>query len=232
MTKIAITGHTSGIGQAVHDMSDLTLDGVNDVRGYSKSNGWNIATNDGDDIIAELIKFDPDVFINNAYYPGVQTKILTTLFEEWKGKPKTIINIGSIAGYQPNVNVEPQWSTYGDDKFEQAQFIIVNSFRDGIEHQIRMFNISFSFVNSPLLTRSVGMGLNPDRMIDTMDAAEMIMDCMEDNGKGYDIVEQVVQCKVITSEELVQNFMTGSRNMAKHVIRSDRAIKKALKSST
>jgi hypothetical protein len=230
--KIAVTGHTSGIGQAVHDMCDLTLEGQNTVRGYSKSNGWNLAEDNGDKLIQELVDFDPDVLINNAYYPGVQTKILTTLFDEWKGKPKTIVNIGSIAGYMANVNVEQEWSTYGDDKFEQAQFIIRNSFRDGIEHQIRMFNISFSFVNSPLLTRAVGMGLNPERMIDTMDAAELILDCMEDNGKGYDIVEQVVQCKEITSEELVQNFMTGSRNMAKHVIRSDRAIKKANKSNT
>jgi hypothetical protein len=229
--KIAITGHTSGIGQSVYDMCDLTLEGENDVRGYSKSNGWNLAEQDGDKLIQELVDFDPDVFINNAYYPKIQTKILTTLFEEWKGKPKTIVNVGSIAGYTPEPE-DTRLSTYGDDKFEQAQFIIRNSFRDGNEHQIRMFNISFSFVNSALLTRSIGHELHLERMIDTMDAAELILDCMEDNGKGYDIVEQVVQCKEITSEELVQNFMTGSRNMAKHVIRSDRAIKKANKSNT
>jgi len=230
--RIAVTGHTSGIGEAVYDMCDLTLDGFNDVRGYSKSNGWNIAEEDGDKIIQELIDFDPDVLINNAYYPKIQTKILTTLFEEWKGKPKTIVNVGSIAGYLPQVTEDKKLSTYGNDKFEQSQFIIRNSFRDGVEHQIRMFNISFSFVNSPLLARSVGHELNLEKIIDVLDAGELIIDCIEDNGKAYDIVEQVVQCKVLTGEELVQNFMTGSRNMAKHVIRSDRAIKKANKSST
>jgi len=229
--KIAVTGHTSGIGEAVYDMCDLTLEGQNDVRGYSKSNGWNIAEEDGDKIIQELIEFDPAVLINNAYYPGIQTKILTTLFEKWKFRQKTIVNVGSIAGYLPEPE-DKKLSTYGNDKFEQSQFIVRNSFRDGYEHQIRMFNISFSFVNSALLARSVGQELNLEKMIDVLDAAEIIMDCMEDNGKAYDIVEQVVQCKVISSEEIVQNFMTGSRNMAKHVIRSDRAIKKANKSST
>lgn len=228
--KIAVTGHTSGIGQAVHDMCDLTLEGQNTVRGYSKSNGWNLAEDNGDKLIQELVDFDPDVLINNAWYPGIQTKILTTLFDEWKGKPKKIINIGSISGYLSGIVDD---SDYMTDKLEQAQFIIRNSFRDGTDHQIKMFNISFSFVNSPLLTRVTTAGnTDPEKMIDVMDAAEIILDCMDDNDKAYDIVEQVIQCRVLSSEELVTNFMTGSRNMAKHIIRSDRAIKKANKSST
>ena len=228
--KIAVTGHTSGIGQAVHDMCDLTLEGQNTVRGYSKSNGWNLAEDNGDKLIQELVDFDPDVLINNAWYPGIQTKILTTLFDEWKGKPKKIINIGSISGYLSGIVDD---SDYMTDKLEQAQFIIRNSFRDGTDHQIKMFNISFSFVNSPLLTRVTTAGnTDPEKMIDVMDAAEIILDCIDDNGKAYDIVEQVIQCRVLSSEELVTNFMTGSRNMAKHIIRSDRAIKKANKSST
>ena len=228
--KIAVTGHTSGIGQAVHDMCDLTLEGQNTVRGYSKSNGWNLAEDNGDKLIQELVDFDPDVLINNAWYPGIQTKILTTLFDEWKGKPKKIINIGSISGYLSGIVDD---SDYMTDKLEQAQFIIRNSFRDGTDHQIKMFNISFSFVNSPLLTRVTTAGnTDPEKMIDVMDAAEIILDCMDDNDKAYDIVEQVIQCRVLSSEELVTNFMTGSRNMAKHIIRSDRAIKKANKSNT
>ena len=179
--KIAVTGHTSGIGRAVHDMCDLTLEGQNTVRGYSKSNGWNLAEDNGDKLIQELVDFDPDVLINNAWYPG----------------------------------------------------IIRNSFRDGTDHQIKMFNISFSFVNSPLLTRvSIAGNTDPEKMIDVMDAAEIILDCMDDNDKTYDIVEQVIQCRALTSEELVANFMTGARNMAKHIIRSDRAIKKSTNSST
>ncbi len=73
--KIAITGHSSGIGSAVMDLLDLTCNGT-EIKGYSKSNGWNIADNDGDKIIQELIDFDPDVVVNNAYYPEIQTKRL------------------------------------------------------------------------------------------------------------------------------------------------------------
>lgn len=227
--KIAITGHTSGIGQAVFDLCDLTMDKYNDVRGYSRSNGWNLAEG-GDRLIQELIDFDPDVLINNAFYPGVQTKILTTLFEEWKGKPKKIINVGSISGYLSGIVDD---SDYMTDKLEQAQFIIRNSFRDGVYHQIKMYNISFSFVNSPLLTTpSIAGETDPEKMIDVMDAALLILDCMDEEDAPYHIVERVVQCNRLSSEELVTNFLTGARNMAKHVIRSDRAIKKANKSST
>ena len=39
--KVAITGHSSGIGADIYDK--LVDDPDFEVRGYSKSNGWNIA---------------------------------------------------------------------------------------------------------------------------------------------------------------------------------------------
>ena len=51
--KIAITGHSSGIGRSLDTILDLTTD--YEIRGYSKSNGWNIAKEDGEQIINELI---------------------------------------------------------------------------------------------------------------------------------------------------------------------------------
>ena len=72
--KIAITGHSSGIGHQLDLILSLTT--KHDIQGYSKSNGWNIAERDGDKIVEELIDFDPDVFFNNAYYPQIQNKIL------------------------------------------------------------------------------------------------------------------------------------------------------------
>ncbi|MGY8867535.1 MAG: hypothetical protein ACKVJK_18190, partial [Methylophagaceae bacterium] len=105
-------------------------------------------------------------------------------------------NIGSISGYLSGIVDD---SDYMTDKLEQAQFIIRNSFRDGTDHQIKMFNISFSFVNSPLLTRvSIAGNTDPEKMIDVMDAAEIILDCMDDNDKAYDIVEQVIQCRALS----------------------------------
>ena len=79
INKVAITGHSSGIGLACFDLLDLTCNGA-EIKGYSKSNGWNIADSGGDKIIQELIDFDPDILINNAYYPEIQTKILKFFF--------------------------------------------------------------------------------------------------------------------------------------------------------
>jgi nucleoside-diphosphate-sugar epimerase len=87
--KIAITGHTSGIGQAFakHFQS-------HEVIGFSRSNGYDIADPDvRNRIISEIT--DVDVFINNAYHDDSQLKLLTSVYDLWKGKNKTIVNISS-----------------------------------------------------------------------------------------------------------------------------------------
>ena len=48
--KIAITGHSSGIGSQLDTILTLTQPKW-EVKGYSKSNGWNIARDNGDYII-------------------------------------------------------------------------------------------------------------------------------------------------------------------------------------
>ena len=117
--KIAITGHSSGIGSAVMDLLDLTCNGT-EIKGYSKSNGWNIADNDGDKIIQELIDFDPDVVVNNAYYPEIQTKILKNLFEEWQTKE----NDGSALGmHYEHSKVGQDSSFYADENAEYSNLI-------------------------------------------------------------------------------------------------------------
>ena len=72
--KIAITGHSSGIGQSLDSVLSLT-EREWEIRGYSKSNGHNIAEDNGDKIIQTLLDYDPDVLFNNAYYPKIQNKI-------------------------------------------------------------------------------------------------------------------------------------------------------------
>ena len=136
--KIAITGHSSGIGSAVMDLLDLTCNGT-EIKGFSKSNGWNIADNDGDKIIQELIDFDPDVVVNNAYYPEIQTKILKNLFEEWQTKEKTIINIGSISSYMAGILPPDQYTSC---KEEQRNFVVRNSFVDGVQTKCKLYTSS------------------------------------------------------------------------------------------
>ena len=119
--KIAITGHSSGIGHQLDLILSLTT--KHDIQGYSKSNGWNIAERDGDKIVEELIDFDPDVFFNNAYYPQIQNKILERLYEEWKDKDKVIINTGSISGYLKGILLDDD-SDYVNDKKALTNFVL------------------------------------------------------------------------------------------------------------
>lgn len=91
--KIAITGHTKGIGRAIHNYFIVQ----NEVKGFSRSNNYDISINtDRDRIIEE--SYDCDIFVNNAYnnYDDSQTLLLADIFESWQSRmDKIIINISS-----------------------------------------------------------------------------------------------------------------------------------------
>ena len=122
MMKVAITGHSSGIGAEILSVIQLT-EPTWEVKCFSKSNGHNIAINDGDDIIQEILDFDPDVLFNNAYYPKIQNKILETLYQEWSDAEKIIINTGSISGYLKDILLDSD-SDYVNDKKGLAEFCV------------------------------------------------------------------------------------------------------------
>ena len=90
--KVAITGHTSGIGLA---LSKTFLGSV----GFSKSNGFDLHKPFERQRMYGLIG-DCDVFINNADLGWDQTVLLYELWEKWKDKEKIIVNIGSEAADQ------------------------------------------------------------------------------------------------------------------------------------
>ena len=94
--KIAITGHTSGIGKYLFN----ELSKEHDVIGYSRTNMFDIS--DMDDrmkILMDVMEQDPDIFINNAFSSvnvHAQTEIFKGLFNAWeRNENKTIINIGT-----------------------------------------------------------------------------------------------------------------------------------------
>jgi short-subunit dehydrogenase involved in D-alanine esterification of teichoic acids len=93
--KIAITGHTSGIGLAI---SELYSSHGHDIIGFSRKTGYDIANPvDRNRIIKEST--DCDMFINNAYSIHysvfAQCELLLELWESWKEQKKTIVNISS-----------------------------------------------------------------------------------------------------------------------------------------
>ena len=128
--KIAITGHTKGIGKSLLDLFESN---GHNVMGFSKSQGFNIE----DPIsVEEILDFseDCDVFINNAYYVGAQKNLLINLINRWEGKNKVIVNINSKATLMPaellNSNaVNSFMKEYAADKQEQTNIIMDRIFK-------------------------------------------------------------------------------------------------------
>ena len=84
--KYAVTGHTYGIGEALHQR----LGGL----GFSKSTGYDIRDAIARQHIIDACK-DVDVFVNNAPADFGQSQLLLELWQEWRNQDKTIINVGS-----------------------------------------------------------------------------------------------------------------------------------------
>ena len=92
--KIAITGHTAGIGQALAE--EYLLDG-HEIVGLSQREGNNIRNTPK---ICNQI--DPcDVFINNAQAGYAQTELLFEMVKRWKGTSKHIIVISTMMTQDP-----------------------------------------------------------------------------------------------------------------------------------
>ena len=96
--KIAVTGHTAGLGKSFFDL--LTQQGHH-VVGFSRSNGYDIRDYSVvSKIIKEINGFD--LFINNAKPDYVQSQIVYRLARDWNG---TVLSIGSIVVVNP-----PNWT--------------------------------------------------------------------------------------------------------------------------
>lgn len=90
--KIAITGHTAGIGKALAE----ALHG-NEIVGISKRDGNNIRVTPK---ICDLIE-PCDVFINNAQAGYAQTELLFEMANRWAGTGKHIIVISTMMTQDP-----------------------------------------------------------------------------------------------------------------------------------
>jgi NADP-dependent 3-hydroxy acid dehydrogenase YdfG len=98
MLKVAITGHTQGIGRALTKLMERSYV----VHVFSRSNGYDI-TKDVDAILEQAQHCD--IFVNNAYDGFAQVKLFDNLYALWKDNAdKTIVNIGSRAKYSNNDN--------------------------------------------------------------------------------------------------------------------------------
>ena len=95
--KIAVTGHTSGIGQGLYEYFKSQ---GHEVLGFSKNNGY-VLPESTDRVLTEIL--DCDIFVNNSLPVQSQIDLLEKLWEHWKNTDKKIIVIGSLATQVPVV---------------------------------------------------------------------------------------------------------------------------------
>lgn len=97
--KIAITGHTAGIGQA---LSKIYQQQGNNIVGLSKREGWNIRN------VSKICdQIEPcDMFVNNAQAGYAQTELLFEMAQRWSGTHKHILVISTMMTQDP-VSVLP-----------------------------------------------------------------------------------------------------------------------------
>jgi len=109
--KVAVTGHTSGIGQGLYDYFESQGHGV---LGFSRSNGF--ALPDSEHRVLDQIQHC-DIFVNNALPVSSQISLLKQVWPSWENTNKKIIVIGSIASHFEFVD-RPGSTDYQRDKKE------------------------------------------------------------------------------------------------------------------
>ena len=159
--KIAITGHSKGIGKALAD--EFEKHG-HEVIGYSRSNGWSIKENKLD-IIEDVKKQDFDIFINNAYVHKHQTELLMLMVQEWLQCPdKLIVNLNSKVIFHEPKHLPPDMVLYRKDKIDQNNFI-----KSGIkEYCPKVLDVVLGFTDTEMGERYQGQKIN------TKDLAELL----------------------------------------------------------
>lgn len=138
--KIAITGHTKGIGKACFDL----LSKEHEVVGFSRSNGYHLV--DQYNSIVRGVK-NCDVFVNNAYQGFTQIALLNSIFDEWKDDPnKTIVNISSLSKYP---GLSGNTTGYSASKAALSHQAFVLMFKTN--RKCRIININPGYVDTDMI---------------------------------------------------------------------------------
>ena len=134
---VAITGHSSGLGQALYNSFENTI-------GFDLTNGYDIKSPQS--IIQSVLSNNCDVFINNAYYKFAQVDLLEELFELWRYENKTIVNISSVAPDYPE-------ATYDFMKFYATHKLALDDACRRLQvtsKKCKIINIKPSWIDTPM----------------------------------------------------------------------------------
>jgi nucleoside-diphosphate-sugar epimerase len=116
--KIAITGHTAGIGQA---FTTILSGRGHDIVGLSKRHGDNIRNMPK--IVEKIIPCD--IFINNAQAGYAQTELLYAVWEKWQDLPgKHIWCIGTMMTQSPIDQSVPEQSDMAMSQYRNQKIAL------------------------------------------------------------------------------------------------------------
>jgi len=154
--KIAITGHTGGLGLAFFN---YFLNLGHDVIGFSRSNGFNISDPISRLNIVDTIK-DFDMFINNAYndWDSSQLTMLELVYKEWRNKEKTIINVSSRYTKDDNI--------YCKTKLEMDKFC-----EEHLYSTPKLINLKPGLLDTSRVTNISGERLSVDNVVKVLEFA-------------------------------------------------------------
>jgi len=139
--KVAITGHSKGIGKALYDY--LIYKGHTCI-GFSRSNGYDIVSSHSQIVQASK---KCDVFVNNAWHGYEQVNLLNAMWDQWKTDPtKTIVNISSLSKYP---GLSGNSSGYSAQKAALSHQAFILMFKNP-DRKCRVININPGYVETDM----------------------------------------------------------------------------------
>lgn len=163
--RVAITGHTNGIGKALYSRLDNAI-------GFSLSTGYDITCTIHRSKILEKIK-DCDVFVNNAFDRYGQCEILFDVWKSWLDTGKTIISIGSDVTNYTMSSKRLEMLDYYNYKFALKD---LNQRLQNLNNNVTLKYVSFGYVATD---KTLQQNIPAKMMISVEQAVETILESIK-----------------------------------------------------
>jgi hypothetical protein len=212
--KVAITGHSSGIGQAVY--KQLLISSYDcEFKCYSRSNGFDLA-HDYQTVVDDIIEWDADFVFNNAWVWGnkAQLNIQKALYVAWADREKSVITTGSSKGlyarFMPKEELETD--SYSVEKREIEDHAILASLNWPFKNKCRVQTVNFGIVITGLTE-----GLEDlSGYISAEGAADILIDLMEP--RSYLVPSQMITHQFADRQDIPAMVM--DKNMRNSIEKS------------
>lgn len=162
--KIAITGGTAGIGQA---LGNLYEQHGHEVVRLSRRTGYNIRITPR---VADAVE-PCDVFINNAQVGFAQTELLFEMSRRWSGTGKRIISVGTMMTMEPTCTMQGM-----------SEYYVQKLALDAAVRELRAQHLGINFT----LVRPGNIATSPDKTVppakDLTEWSEYLYSILEHSG--------------------------------------------------